>query len=122
MACASSAVKAAMETGVCKAVLMLPLFPVSRLFCRSRRLPNQHRRLDGFRELAEVIGVITFDGRARLRHSLPNGLHGPVVRSIGHTGVERGTALGLRCDGQGPIQEFQTLLHADEAKPRVRPG
>ena len=34
-----------------------------------------------------------------------------------HTGVDRGTALELRFDGESSIQEFQTLLHADEAKP-----
>ena len=39
---------------------------------------------------------------------------------MGHTGVDRGTALELRFDGESPIQEFQTLLHTDEAKPSAR--
>ena len=39
---------------------------------------------------------------------------------MGHAGVDRGTALALRFDGQSSIQEFQTLLHADEAKPSAR--
>ena len=39
---------------------------------------------------------------------------------MGHTGVDRGTALELRFDGEGPIQEFQTLLHTDKAKPSAR--
>jgi hypothetical protein len=56
MACAWSAIKAAMEPAVCKAVLMLP--PNSRLTAvlrRPSRLPNQHRRLNRSRELVEVI-------------------------------------------------------------------
>ena len=36
--------------------------------------------------------------------------------------MDRGTALELRFDGEGAIQEFQTLLHADEAKPPARLG
>jgi len=31
--------------------------------------------------------------------------------------VDRGTALGLRFDGKRSVQDFQPLLHADEAKP-----
>ena len=39
---------------------------------------------------------------------------------IGHTSVDRGAVLGSRFDGKRSIQKFQTLLHADKAKPSVR--
>ena len=34
--------------------------------------------------------------------------------------MDRGTTLELGFDGKRSIQEFQTLLHADEAKPSAR--
>ena len=93
---------------------------------RPRRLLGQDRRFLGSRELAEVIGeLVTFDSCARTtvaRSAISASLrkYGSDIRSMGHTGMDRGTALELRFDGEGPIQEFQTLLHADEAKPPAR--
>jgi hypothetical protein len=37
-----------------------------------------------------------------------------------NTSVDRGTVMGSRFDGKRSVQHFQSLLHADEAKPPAR--
>jgi hypothetical protein len=50
------------------------------------------------------------------RAFLPGCTHGVASRTERHAGVDCGATLGLRFNRQRTVHQFQSLLHADEAK------
>src|ERR1700733_2599960 len=81
----------------------------SRLLCRLR---PHHAAVGVFVDTPHVPR----DNKSAWRN-LFNGRKGVLSYTERNTSMDRGTVLRSRFDGKCSVQHFQSLLHADEAKP-----